>query len=244
MIRVLVVDDESPARQGLRECLARHDDIRLVGECAHGEAAASAIEALAPDLVFMDVQMPGPSGLDVLAGIRPDQRPLAIMLTAYAEHALRAFEVHALDYLVKPLDEERLDEALERARTQLRPHRDHDISALDARAFATSFACRIGHRVRLVSADQIDWIEAMGDYAGLHVDEDVYLLREPMHRLAERLDPTVFLRVHRSIVVRLNRITELRSLPNRDGMLTLRNGTVLRVSRTYADALRAALATY
>lgn len=242
MMRVLVVDDEPPAREGLIERLARHRDVRLVGECGHGEAAESAILSLAPDLVFMDIQMPGPSGLDVLARIHPERRPLAIMLTAHAEHALRAFEVRAIDYLVKPLDEDRLAEALQHARGLLRRIAGQAAPAPEP-AFATSFACRVGHRVRFVDVAQIDWVEAMGDYAGLHVGNDVHLVREPMHRLAERLDPAVFLRVHRSIVVRLERIAELRTLPNRDGLLLLRDGTALRVSRTYADALRAALAS-
>lgn len=242
MMRILVVDDEPPARQGLIERLARHGDVLVIGECGHGEAAESAIHDLAPDLVFMDIQMPGPSGLDVLARIRPERRPLAIMLTAYAEHALRAFEVRAIDYLVKPLDEERLAEALDRAREQLERIAGPAAAAAPAHAFATLFACRVGQRVRFVNVEEIDWVEAMGDYAGLHAGEDVHLIREPMHRLAEQLDPAIFLRVHRSIMVRLDRIAELRSLPNRDGMLLLRDGTALRVSRTYADALRASLA--
>lgn len=238
-LRVLIVDDEPLARDGVRARLAGHADVVLVGECGDGPSALSALQQQAPDLVFIDVDMPGMSGLDVLEAIPPEQRPLTVLLTAYEQFALRAFELRALDYLLKPIDDERFADALDRARDALALRRG-EVPAQVAR-YATRFQVRLGHRVRLVHVDEIDWIEAQGDYAGLHAGEQVHLLREPLQRLGARLDPACFARIHRSTIVRLDRIAEMQALSNRDHLLRLRDGTVLRASRTYVDALRAAL---
>ena len=176
---------------------------------------------------------------------------MTIFLTAYDQFALRAFEVHALDYLLKPIDDERFAEALDRARETLAMRRDRSMSSglqallaeqRETPSHASRFAIRIGNRVAFIAATDIDWIEAMGDYAGLHVGGKVHLLRERLHQLARRLDPAQFMRIHRSTIVRVDRIAEMEALSNRDSLLRLRDGTPLRASRSYGDALRAALA--
>jgi two-component system, LytTR family, response regulator len=251
MIRILVVDDERLARSGVCTRLTNHADLEVIGECSDGETALAAIVVQEPDLVFMDVQMPGMSGIDVLGQLSPQKRPMAVLLTAYDHFAIRAFEIHALDYLLKPIDDERFAEALDRARQALVLHR-HGLHTggidglLAARsgspAYASRFTVRIGHRITFVDAAEIDWIEAAGDYAGLHVSGKVHLVREPLHQLVRRLDPARFVRIHRSTIVCIERVTELEALSNRDSLLRLTDGTPLRASRTYVDDLRAALA--
>jgi two-component system, LytTR family, response regulator len=196
------------------------------------------------------VQMPGMSGLDALRSLPPSERPLTVFLTAYDRFAVQAFEVHALDYLLKPIDDDRFAETMDRARDALAGKRakmqsesmDEALDALPGSPrHATRFAVRVGHRVVIVASDDVDWIEAAGDYVTLHAGDQEYLMREPLRRLAARLDPSKFARVHRSTIVRVERIAEIRALPNKDCMLRLRDDTPLRVSRTYADALRLAL---
>ena len=237
-LRVLIADDEPLARGGVRARLAGHADLTLVGECTDGPSALAALQAQPPDLLFIDVQMPGMSGLEVLEAVPPERRPLTVLLTAYEQFALRAIELRALDYLLKPIDDERFADALDRARQTLALQRGEQPSRAP---HATRFQVRLGHRVRLVRADEIDWIEAQGDYAGLHANGQLHLLRESLLRLAGRLDPARFVRIHRSTIVRLDRVAEMQALSNRDHLLRLHDGTVLRASRTYVDALRAAL---
>lgn len=241
MMRVLVVDDEPLAREGVRARLAAYADLRWVGEAGDGDEALRAMEELRPDLVFMDVQMPGISGIDALRYMEPDRRPLVILLTAYEQFAVDAFALHALDYLLKPIDDQRFREALDRARAAVR-HRGLAGAAQGEHERVERFSVRVGLRTVIVEASDIDWIEASGDYAGIHVGPQVHLLREPLHQLSLRLDPQRFLRIHRSTIVRLDRVVELEVLPNRDCMLRLKDGTPLRASRTYIDQLRAALA--
>jgi two-component system LytT family response regulator len=176
---------------------------------------------------------------------------MTVFLTAYDRFALHAFEVHALDYLLKPIDDERFAEALDRAREQLAQRRGAAVqerlqtlleTAAQAPRYAARFSVRSGNRVVFVAAEQVEWIEAEGDYAALHAGGKVHLLREPLHRLALRLDPAQFVRVHRSAIVRLDRIVELEPLSNRDCLLRLADGTPLRASRTYGEALQRALA--
>ncbi|MDI1253156.1 LytTR family DNA-binding domain-containing protein [Thermomonas sp.] len=239
-LRVLIVDDEPLARAGVRARLDAHTDISVIGECGDGASALEFLRSQSPDLLFIDVEMPGLSGLEVLEALTPEQRPLTVLLTAYEQFALRAFELRALDYLLKPVDDERFADALDRARDTLALHRGEAAGAQTPR-HATRFEVRLGHRVQLVHADEIDWIEAQGDYAGLHVGAHMHLLREPLQRLGGRLDPTRFARIHRSTIVRLDRVAEIEPLSNRDHLLRLRDGTLLRASRTYVDGLRAAL---
>ncbi|MBV8156109.1 MAG: response regulator transcription factor, partial [Dyella sp.] len=236
MMRVMVVDDEPLAREGVRARLAAHKDLDWVGEAADGEAAVQGMEKWNPDLVFMDVQMPGISGIDALRSMAPERRPLAILLTAYDQFAVSAFELPALDYLLKPIDDERFRESLDRARAAMR-HRAHNDTAPE-QSWAERFSIRVGQRVVVVDAKDVDWIEAHDDYAGLHVGSQMYLLREPLHQLSQRLDPRRFMRVHRSAIVCVDRVAELVALSNRDCLLRLKDGTPLRASRTYVDSLR------
>jgi two-component system LytT family response regulator len=240
MIRVALVDDEPLARLAVKARLARHADIALVAEYGDGVTAAAGLAAVRPDLVFVDVEMPGQNGLDMLAALPRAERPLAILLTAHDSFAVRAFDLAALDYLLKPVDDDRLDEALDRARLAL-PYRRPGPST-PVRTWVRTFSVRVGTRTVLVDAADVERIEADGDYATLHVGSRTYLVRERLQALALRLDPAVFQRVHRSAIVRLDRIAELRALTNRDALLRLRDGTLLRASRTYMPALTEALA--
>jgi two-component system, LytTR family, response regulator len=239
MMRVLIVDDEPLARSGIRTRLLRYTDVTGIEECSDGEEAIATLNDRQIDLVFMDVQMPGLHGLDVLRQLPPTRRPLAIMLTAYDHYALSAFEVNVLDYLLKPVDDTRFEEAMTRARDMLklrgRP------STVDT-SYVKRFAARIGHRDIVVEVSAIDWIEAQGDYVGIHAGEKIYLVRETMHDVIGSLDPREFTRIHRSAIVRLDRIAEIEALTNKDCMIRLRNGKVLRASRSHAHRLKAALA--
>jgi two-component system LytT family response regulator len=237
MMRVAIVDDEPLARLAVKARLARHADLELVAEYGDGDTAAAGLAAIRPDLVFVDVEMPGKNGLDMLAALPRATRPLAILLTAHDTFAVRAFDLAALDYLLKPVDDDRLDDALDRARTamtHLRP--------VTPPAWTRTFTVRVGTRTVLVDAADVERIEADGDYATLHAGGKTYLVREPLQELARRLDPARFQRVHRSSIVRLDVVAELRALTNRDAMLRLRDGTLLRASRTYMPALTQALA--
>lgn len=240
-MRVLVVDDEPLARRGIVRRLAAHQDMQVIGQAGDAETALAAMAAQSPDLVFMDVQMPGLSGIDAMRAMPASKRPLTVFLTAYEHFALDAFEVHAVDYLLKPIDDERFVEALERARETFELQCGRDREPRKAAAFASRFIVRTGHRKSIVAAHDIDWIEAMGDYAGLHVGDKVHLLRETLRSLSQRLDPDRFLRIHRSTIVHVDRIAEMRTLTNRDSLLRLHNGTPLRVSRSHIDALHALL---
>lgn len=244
MIRVAVIDDEPLARAGVIARLQSHADIQVVGEFGDGIEALQALPALQPQLAFIDVQMPGLRGTDLLARLPAAQRPLAILLTAYDHFAVRAFELNAIDYLLKPIDDERFVQALERARAAL-PYRLAAASnATAVPEYRRRFQVRVGRRVVLVDADAVDWIEADGDYAVLHAGGESYPLRESLQRLSQELDPACFLRVHRSTIVRTALVDGLQRLSNRDVMLRLRDGTPLRASRTYVDALITALALH
>lgn len=239
-IRVVIIDDEPLARLAVKVRLARRDAFELVGEFGDGASAYEGIVALKPDLVFVDVEMPGKSGLDMLAALPPALRPMAILLTAYDGFALQAFELAALDYLLKPVDDERFDEALDRAQ-QAFPYRGHARAAALVSPKARTFSVRVGSRTVLVPVAEVERIEADGDYASLYANGKTWLVRERLHNLAMQLDPRQFHRVHRSSIVRLDMIAELRSLTNRDAMLRLRDGSVLRASRSYMPALTEAL---
>jgi two-component system LytT family response regulator len=239
-IRVVIIDDEPLARLAVRVRLARYGAFELVGEFGDGASAYDGLVALKPDLAFVDVEMPGKSGLDVLAALPPAQRPMAILLTAFDSFALQAFELAAIDYLLKPVDDERFDEALERAQRAF-PYRGKGRSAASAEPALRSFSVRTGSRTVLVPVADVERIEADGDYATLHANGKTWLVRERLHSLAMRLDPRQFHRVHRSSIVRLDMIAELCSLTNRDALLRLRDGSVLRASRSYMPALTEAL---
>lgn len=248
-MRVLIVDDEPLARRGVAGRLRRQEDVEIVGECGDGLSAIEAIGRLGPDLVFLDIKMPGMDGFDVLRAIPKPQLPAVIFLTAYDQYALQAFDVHAADYLLKPIDDQRFADALDRVRRSLAAPRNDALTTrlielLDApeQRYASRFAVRLGARIQLVHAEEIDWIAAAGDYVELHSATRSYLLRESLTALERRLDPREFLRIHRSRILRVGRIVELRALENRDYIVKLSDGSEHRSSRTYADRLEQWLA--
>lgn len=240
-LRVLVVDDEPLAREGVVARLAGRADFMVVGECANADDAARAIAELSPDVVFLDVRMPGVDGFGLLERLAPARRPHVVFLTAYDRFALRAFDAEAVDYLLKPIDDDRFARALERVRAA---RRSAELEAKESGGaeYPARFAVRVGRRVVVAHVSDIDWIEAIGDYCGLHTASKVHLLREPLHALEGRLDPRVFMRVHRSTIVRIDRVADLRAATNRDAVARLHDGTVLKVSRTYSEGLRKVLA--
>lgn len=252
MYRVIVIDDEPLARRGIISRLQAYPQFEVLAECSNGEDALQAITEHHPDLIFLDVQMPEMDGFEMLDQLPEEDRPAVIFLTAFDQYALRAFEVHATDYLLKPIDDVRFTEAVERLQRVLQMEKDSTLgerlesllSDLHAKRTSGSkqrFAIRNGRRVFFVTANEVEWIEAQGDYAALHVNGKTHLLREPLHTLEHKLDPASFIRIHRSTIVRLDRISEMQALANRDCLLRLKDGTTLRVSRSYSDRLQEAL---
>ena len=245
--RVIIADDEPLARERLRTLLAGEPWIEIVGECHDGPSAVEAIQTLAPDLVFLDVQMPGATGFDVIQAIGPDQMPCVIFVTAYDRYALKAFDVHALDYLLKPFDRGRFQQALARARQQLDRQSSGDLErrllqlVQDLRSphhRLERFVVKSGGRVFFVRSDEIDWIEAAGNYVKLHVGSEAHLFRETMNTLESQLDPDLFFRVHRSHIVNIERVRELQPWFNGEYVVFLRDGTRLTLSRGYREKLQ------
>ncbi len=250
-LRVLIVDDEPLARQRLLDLLEGREDIEVVGQASSGREAIEAIRTLQPDLVFLDVQMPGMTGLDVVREIGPEQMPVTIFVTAYDQYALKAFEVAAIDYLLKPFDDERFEQALERARRLLKLR---EVEALRERLlqllqderpspqpnpskYLERIAVEMRGQVRVIPVRQIDYITASGPYAELHVGDQVYVIREQMQTLEERLDPELFIRIHRSAIVRIDLIDVLLRGPGGRYAVRLKNGVRLKVSRSRREAL-------
>jgi two-component system LytT family response regulator len=243
-VRALIVDDEPLARRGVVLRLKKFRDVEVVGECGDGASAVEKILELAPDVVFLDVQMPGMDGFEVLRALPKESLPAVIFLTAYERHALRAFEVHALDYLLKPVNDERFSDAVGRARqagdADSRTRMAERIrSMLDRKPakYVGHFSVRVGSRIQLVRTDDIEWIAAAGDYAELHGAGGCHLVRETMNSLEEKLDPMEFLRIHRSRIVRARCIRELRSIDNREYLVKLKDGSEHRSGRSFADRL-------
>ena len=245
-IRALIVDDEQPARELIATLLRDEPDLEVVGQCANGRDAVAAIKRYSPDLVFLDVQMPGMDGFAVLAELAADRLPLVIFVTAFDQHAIRAFEVHALDYLLKPFEYDRLRQAVRHARTQLaQGHATAGqtrlvsfLEELHNRAQSWDrLAIRDAGRIRFLQPDAIDWIEAEGNYVRLHVGKESHLLRETMNATEERLASKNFLRVNRSTIVNLERVAEWQQLFHGDSVVIPRNETRLTVSRVYRETL-------
>jgi two-component system LytT family response regulator len=244
-MRALIVDDEPLARRGVLLRLKKFKDIEVIGECGDGASAVTKIVTLAPDLVFLDVQMPEMDGFEVLRALPADAVPAVIFLTAYEQHALRAFEVHALDYLVKPIDDERFFETVNRAlklgQVQLSNKILHLLSD-HSKEYVSRLSVRTGQRIQIVPTEEIEWINASGDYAELHSRGRIYLLRETMNSLQQKLNPALFVRIHRSRIIRGDFIRELRLIDNREYVVKLSDGSEHRSSRTYADELERWLA--
>jgi two-component system LytT family response regulator len=258
-LTVLIADDEALARRRVAELLRDRKGVRVVGQTGTGPATLDAIRRLEPDLVFLDVQMPGLTGFEVLAELANEERPAIVFSTAYDEYALAAFDVHAVDYLLKPYDDARFDEALQRAAGTLRSERlgdfhervrallgqvarepEADVGAPIASSSARyreRFAVPTGARVTVVAAVTVDWIEASGDYVNLHAGENTHLLRATMTALEACLDPGRFARIHRSIIVQLDRVRYLKTGPHGEHLAVLERGEALRVGPTYRSAL-------
>lgn len=239
-LRALIVDDEDLARQRIRHLLLKEPDVEVVGECAHGVEAVRAIEALAPDLVFLDIQMPELDGFGVVEAVGADHMPATLFVTAYDQHALRAFEVHALDYLLKPFDPERFRAALDRARRWCATGGRPDLSGLleglrKERPWLDRVLVRQGDRHVLLRCGNIQWIEAEDNYVRLHVEGTSFLLRQTMAGILQRLDPAQFRRIHRSAIVNLDFIRELQPWTSGDHLVLMKDGTKLTLSRTYRD---------
>lgn len=241
-MRALLVDDEPLARQRIRQLLKNETDVEIAGEAGNGMEAVRLIEELQPDLVFLDVQMPELDGFGVVDAIGVDRMPATLFVTAYDQHAVKAFEVHALDYLLKPFDRERFQKALARVREwRGRPVRDpqpfESLLAEIRKDHPTPdrFLVRTGERYVLVKATAIQWIEAEDNYVRLHVEGESHLMRQTMAGILERLDPKQFRRIHRSAIVNLDYVRELQSWTGGDMLVLMRDGTRLTLSRTYRD---------
>lgn len=238
--RVIVVDDEPLARSGIEVRLRQHRDFVVARACGSGHEALAAIRELSPDVVFLDIQMPGMSGLEVVRALPPPVRPAVIFTTAHEQYALSAFDVQAIDYLLKPIDHDRLSIALERARRFIGAARDGGAPRRPPPAFepaAQRFWVRTGAKVLLIPIADVDWIAAEGDYARLRVGTRSYLVGESIASMQDRLAPQGFARIHRSTIVNLDRIASVRWHRGQDRVITLTDGVELRVSRTYARDL-------
>ncbi|MDH4104710.1 MAG: LytTR family DNA-binding domain-containing protein [Gammaproteobacteria bacterium] len=262
-IRTLIVDDEPLARRGLELRLREHTDISIVRQCANGREALAAIAEEEPDLMFLDIQMPGMSGLDLVANVPQESMPMVVFVTAFDRFAINAFEAHALDYLLKPVDEKRLAAAVDRVRAQwqqqqavaqreqlmallaeVKGNGEITVDAAMAPAagpappaprYARMLPIRSGRETVRLDVTTIDWIDAAGDYMCLHADGQTHVLRATMKELEDILDPAVFQRVHRSTIVNLARVKSLRPHLNGECFLKLQSGQEVKLSRSFRD---------
>jgi two-component system, LytTR family, response regulator len=245
-IRTLIIDDESLARNRLRQLLQNESEIEIIGECSDGCAAVEAIRRDSPDLIFLDIQMPELDGFGVLESIPPTQMPAVVFVTAHDKFALRAFEVHAVDYLLKPFDRERFQIALQRALGHVRNRESRaltsQLSALLAEWKGGAKApdrlpVKSGGRVIFVKTDEIDWVEAAHNYVELHVGKELHMLRQTFDAIEARLSSGKFVRISRSVIVNRDRIKELQPLFHGEYAVVLHDGTQLTLSRRYRDKL-------
>jgi two-component system LytT family response regulator len=249
-IRVLLVDDEPLAREMLREMLQNDPQVVIVGESCNGREALEAIRAHSPDVLFLDVQMPEVGGFEVLDSLGKGQIPYVIFVTAYDQYAVRAFEVHALDYLLKPFDQERFNVAWQRARVQIMRDRTSGmdqriVSLLEemkaGKKYLERLVIKANGRIYFLEANEIDWIEAEGNYVSVHSAKKSHLLRETISSLESQLDPKKFVRIHRSSIVRIDQIQELQPWFHGEYRIILHDGTQLTLSRNHRDKLQEAL---
>jgi two-component system LytT family response regulator len=259
VIRTVLVDDEPLALRKLRRLLAGERDVEVIAECTDGRGAAETIRRQTPDLVFLDIQIPELDGFEVVESLPTQRLPVIVFVTAYDEHALRAFDVHALDYLLKPVGRERFREALGRARERVLQRRIAGVidprllafqdarharrgSATEPGRHLSRIAIKHEGRAYFVRADEIDWVEASDNYVRLHTGATSHLLRESLRALEAKLDPRIFLRVHRSAIVNVDAIRELQPWFHGDHVVILRSGARLMCSRRYDERLRQMLA--
>jgi len=266
-IRCLLVDDEVLARLAMRQALAAHPEIEIVGECGQGVEAAQAIRVLRPGLLLLDIQMPGMDAFELLRALPPEEAPLVVLVTAFDEHALQAFDARAIDYLLKPLDQDRFDAAMERVKAQWRGRRAAALSPMPAMPpippplplpspaapadrvapppggapYLQRLSVRKAEHIVVLRVEEIDWIHAEGNYVRIHAGGASYLHRETLGRLAAGLDPARFLRIHRGTVVTLDRVREIHPLFYGDCQVILQDGTRLTLSRRFRDRARQAL---
>ena len=256
-IRAIIADDERLAREKLRILLASEPNIKLVAECHDGQQALSAVRTYRADLLLLDIQMPGMDGFQVLNELSPEEMPVVIFTSAYDQYAIRAFEAHALDYLLKPFDQERLHHAIERARLELNKSRDREIThrildllsqvkseMLPAPSSEGRLVIRAKGRVVFLNLSEIDWIEASANYVRLNAGKESHLFRETIGRVSERLNPNHFVRVHRSTIVNVRKIKELIPVNSGEYIVVLKNGKELSCSRSYRAALESMIAKH
>jgi len=261
-VRALLVDDESLARKGLRLRLDNIADVEIVGESGDGRSALNMITELKPDLIFLDIQMPGMSGFDVVSNLQQDNMPLVIFVTAFDQYALEAFDVHAVDYLLKPIDTDRLAEAVSRAKDHLEQQgsvtekqrlleliisitgkTENSVSQLlkdhsGIKAYPDKLAIKDGGETTLVEIKDIDWVDAAGDYMCVHENDKTHVMRITMKQLEDQLDPARFQRVHRSTIVNLERVKKVCSHMNGEFYLQLHNDSTVKMSRSYKDKVK------
>jgi two-component system LytT family response regulator len=239
--RVVIVDDEPLVRERIRSLLAAHADVEVAAECGDGVAAVAAVDSQRPDAMFLDVRMPGLDGFDVLTAA--EHVPAVVFVTAYDEHALRAFDAHAVDYLLKPIDSQRFDVALARVRDRLGRGPAADVRSLAAellrhRGGSSRLAVRTGSRIELIAVADVHWIEAAGNYVYLHLATSEHIMRETLKSLEARLDPAAFVRIHRSVIVNVDRISHLEPIEHGEYLVTLRDGRSLYATRSFSRRLR------
>lgn len=242
-LRIMIVDDEPLARRRVRDLLMTRHDVEVVGECEDGVSALERIGELRPDVVLLDIQMPGLDGISVAERLG-EPRPVVVFVTAFDQHALRAFDVHAMDYVLKPFEPDRLFRAIDRAnagaRRAEREPADWKAMLAELRAAPTwldRVAIRLGDRIYYVRLQDVDWIEAEGNYARLHTGAKSHLLRRAMRQLVEELDPKRFARIHRSAIVNIDSVQELRAQPDGDFLVVLTTGAKLKLLRKYRVGL-------
>jgi len=259
-LRAIVVDDEGLARRGLKIRLDQIGGVDVIAECKNGREAIASISAEQPDVVFLDIQMPGMDGFDVVRELQADNMPMIVFVTAFDHYAVHAFDVHAIDYVLKPVEEDRLRAAVNKARDQLDRQRGSNskqqllelimnmtgksemgIDALveaGGQSFPEKLTIKDGDQITIVPVVEIDWVDAAGDYMCVHARGETYVMRVTMKDLEKQLDPSVFQRIHRSTLININRVVKLISHINGEFFVTLESGARLKMSRTYKDKLQ------
>jgi two-component system LytT family response regulator len=249
-ITIMIVDDEELARTRIRELIQKDSEFEVISECSTGTEAVAAVMRTKPDILFLDIQMPDLNGFGVLKRINESSMPLVIFVTAYDEFAIKAFEHHAFDYLLKPFKKKRFEEAVAYAKNELRTRNDKEwihrtYSMLESLSGKTShlnrFTIKERGRIFFVNAGDVDWIEAEDNYVRLHAGKETYLIRQKIGSLEKELDPVSFVRIHRGAIVNVESIKELQQWFKRDYRVVLRNGTILPLGRSYRNELRKVL---
>lgn len=245
-IRVMIVDDEPIACRRVQRLLKTEPDVEIVKVASNGRDAIESIQKLSPDLVFLDIQMPGMDGFEVLKSLDPENLPQIVFVTAYDRYAIRAFDVHALDYLLKPFDQDRFKEALERAKSQVMKDRSKILNRgllsllqeiKPASKYLERLVVKTSGRVFFLKTEEIDWIEAQGKYVNIHVRKEAHLVREGMNSLESSLNPRKFVRIHKSSIVNIDQIAQLQPWFHGDYRVILRDGIILTLSRRFRQNL-------